>query len=321
MDATRPNDELVSYDFIEPDSFLAGTTQKKLLHNINFLNLVKRCVNCASMDEIEAEVKLKGSRYKPILTLKHQVSEQLCGILFYRKSKNEFVLAFIGAKKLEELVSCALGASFPTEAVASMNSVFSFLRGFTPPELHSTLPSFSAPSAISYDHQMGIYCHQGICKTGKYFLEPIMEAINAYTNPEEPIKLELVGHSFGGALAFQTAFYLRNNLIQRYFPDQDESWLQLGLVAFGSANFFDRNDLAQAESVIGAYNCLVIQRPRDPALQYTRMMGFENPGCHIFIDLATRGNDHDLDTYAAAIRSWTDPALHKYEEIITSSGK
>jgi pimeloyl-ACP methyl ester carboxylesterase len=165
---------------------------------------------------------------------------------------------------------------------------------------------------------MGISCHQGICKTGNGFLEPIMAAIIKHANLGAPIQMKILGHSFGGALAFQTAYYLRKNFLQTYFPNNDESWLRIGLVAFGSACFFDKDDFGLAETVIGGNNCLVIQRPRDPALQYTRMMGFDNPGCHVFLDAATNGSSHDLDTYAAAIKAWTDPALLLFDQMAQS---
>ena len=115
----------------------------------------------------------------------------------------------------------------------------------------------------------------GFEKAGEDFLKHFLVGLEPYLKDGHPITIAVSGHSLGGALAVQMAYYLKR---------QDADITPL-VITFGAAGYFSEEDIEPVGKMLDAERSMVhFARKNDLARDLTAMVGYGNPGHTVMLD-------------------------------------
>lgn len=305
-------ERLVNLQSIPTGCYLTSVTREKLLKCISDIKLVKDCFNCSNYSEAAAKIARSphSIRQAELLAIAIRHGKYTSGLLF-KRSENKYLLSFVGrqecaGKDTDACINVASTASarrtlWCTETVPILSSMPEYIK-----------TRFEDRNSYGADFNIGV--HTGFYLAGRPALETIAQAIQKDATPGLPIRVLINGHSMGGALAFQAAYFLKKVVPGRLGLSPDN--VQVNLATFAAAGYFHEDYFKMACEVIGPHNALVFRRPSDVAVHWSSCFDFYNPACVVQLDYDTDGSDHALVTYEESIRKWTDPGIKRFNTLV-----
>lgn len=177
------------------------------------------------------------------------------------------------------------------QSIASTQNVQSCLVNAHPESIAVRIKKRNHKHAKMTEVQNTIEVQQGLERANEDMMNKIYEGLKPYIEIGYDIFFEIIGHSFGGAIASQMAYHMRQHLAKSYETLQDH--IQIQVFTFAAAGYFAEDELDNVAQITDAQNTMVhFYRKDDIARHCTSLAGYNNPGNWVFLDtfLATEGS-------------------------------
>lgn len=205
--------------------------------------------------------------------------EQLSSIMIKKNAHNHFTAAFIGTKSAQDVLS-------DINALPDYDNIGELVEEALLTSLPTSTKTWIKKRFRIDEHELKqeaehvVAFHSGFVNAGQDFMEKLFNSIQHHYKPGKPVFFELTGHSMGGAMAAQAAYYIKDRLHKILDIPADQ--VVTKVILFAAAGGFKKDYLHVADKVIEAERSMVsFYRPHDFARELARIAGYANPGHEI----------------------------------------